>query len=80
MHYAEACDGYAAQGIPRIDAEIVKKAISGWKLVRISHRSNNISPATAVSASTEIDTIADETRVSITFYPAAFRAGFALTL
>ena len=26
MDYAEAYDGYAAQGIPRIDAEIVKKS------------------------------------------------------
>ena len=31
MDYAEAYDGYVAQGILRIDAEIVKKAISGWK-------------------------------------------------
>ena len=26
MDYAEAYDGYAAQGVPRIDAEIVKKS------------------------------------------------------
>ena len=26
MDYAEAYDGYAAQGIPRIDVEIVKKS------------------------------------------------------
>ena len=26
MDYAEAYDGYAAQGIPRMDVEIVKKS------------------------------------------------------
>ena len=29
MDYAEAYGGYAAQGMPRIDAELRKRAISG---------------------------------------------------